>query len=79
MILQGKGSTVYSVAFSAEGNLVACGSHEGTIEIWEVQTGTLLQALRSPRPYERMNITNVKGLSTEQKIILRGLGALEET
>jgi hypothetical protein len=37
-----------------------------------------LYTLRSDRPYERMNITQVKGLTEVQKATLRSLGAIEE-
>ena len=42
------------------------------------QTGECLRTLRSDRPYERMNITQVKGLTEIQKATLRSLGAIEE-
>ncbi len=76
--LGGQKSTIYSVTFSPDGKLVASGSHEGLIEIWNVQTGERLQTLRSPRPYEGMKITNVRGLHTGQKAILKALGAIED-
>jgi WD40 repeat protein/transcriptional regulator with XRE-family HTH domain len=77
-ILKGKGNTVYSVTFSPDGKVVVGGSHGGLIEIWEVETGKHLRTLRSPRPYERMNITDVRGLNAGQKAILKALGAVED-
>jgi WD40 repeat protein len=76
--LDGHGSTVYSVAFSPEGNMVASGSHDGVIKLWNMQTGECKKTLRSDRPYERMNISGVKGLTAGQKDMLRALGAIEE-
>jgi WD40 repeat protein len=78
MTLQGHTSAVRSVAFSPDGRSVASGSYDGTIKIWDMPTGECLQTLRSDRPYERMNITQVKGLTEVQKATLRMLGAIEE-
>ena len=41
-------------------------------------TGEHLQALRRDRPYERLNITGIRGLTYAQKATLRALGAIEE-
>jgi WD40 repeat protein len=69
---------VWSVAFSPDGYLLASGYDDGTLIILDVQTGTPYQILRSDRPYERLNIRGVKGLTTAQKRSLKALGAIEE-
>ena len=66
-----------SVAFSTDQRLLAGGTDEGTILLWELQTGQLLQTLRSDRPYERMNISSVTGITEAQKASLKALGAME--
>src|SRR5438046_3054764 len=76
--LQGHSHWVRSVAFSSDGKTFASGCDDGTIKLWDWQTGACLQTLRSDRPYERMNITQVKGLTETQKAVLRSLGAIEE-
>ncbi len=38
-----------------------------------------LQTVRRDRPYERLNITGIRGLIEVQKASLRALGAFEET
>lgn len=45
--LEGHSSSVQSVAFSPEsdGRMVASGSHDRTIKIWQANTGTELQTL----------------------------------
>jgi hypothetical protein len=56
--------------------LASCGN-DGAIMLWDVQTGELLQTLRRDRPYERLNITGIRGLTEAQKATLRALGAVE--
>jgi len=75
--LQGHTNRVWLVAFSPDGHTIASGSDDGTVRLWEVQTGVCLRTLRSDRPYERMNITNVRGLPVGQKATLKALGAIE--
>jgi len=76
--LQGHTDQVWSVAFSPDSKILASGSDDGTIKFWNAKTGECLQTLRNDRPYERMNITNVKGLSIAQKAMLKALGAIED-
>jgi len=76
--LQGHTHRVSLVAFSPDGSTLASGSGDGTIKLWDVKTGECLQTLRSDRPYERMNITDVKGLTVDQKAMLKALGAIED-
>lgn len=68
---------VNSVAFSSDRKTLATGSYDGIIKLWDMQTRTCLYTLRSERPYERMNITQAKGLTEIQKATLRSLGAIE--
>ncbi|MHC5857640.1 WD40 domain-containing protein [Nostoc sp.] len=69
---------VKSVAFSPDGQTLICGSQEETIKLWDVSTGECLRTLRSPRPYEGMNITGVTGLTAAQLVTLKALGAVED-
>ncbi|MBN3939039.1 MAG: hypothetical protein HWQ40_03545 [Nostoc sp. NMS9] len=68
---------VKSVAFSPDGQTLICGSQDETIKLWDVSTGDCLRILRSPRPYEKMNITGVTGLTAAQLVTLKALGAVE--
>jgi len=76
-ILQGHTDLVYTVAFSPNGKTIASGSQDGTIKIWNIRTGKCLDTMRSDRPYERINITGVRGITEAQKAILKTLGAVE--
>jgi WD40 repeat protein len=75
--LQGHTDWVRSVAFSPDGRMLASGSKDGTIKYWDARTNACLKTLRSERPYERMNITGVTGLTDIQKAALRVLGAIK--
>jgi predicted DNA-binding transcriptional regulator AlpA len=68
----------WPVAFSADQRLLTSGTDEGTILLWERHTGKCLMTLRSDRPYERMNITGVTGITEAQKGSLITLGAIDE-
>lgn len=75
--LRGHTSRIRSVIFSPDGKIVVSGSDDGTIKLWAVQTGECLRTLRSDRPYERMNITGVTGLTEAQRVSLKTLGAIQ--
>lgn len=76
-VLQGHTSWIWSVALSPDGRIIASGSDDGTVKLWSTQSGECIRTLRGERPYERMNITGVTGLSEVQKVALRTLGAIE--
>jgi WD40 repeat protein/transcriptional regulator with XRE-family HTH domain len=76
-LFQGHHLWVYSVAFSPNGKIIASGSGDRTIRFWDVQSGKFIREVFSDRPYERLNITGVRGLRTTQKASLFTLGAFE--
>jgi WD40 repeat protein len=76
--LQEHTATVAAVQFSPDGQILASGSDDETIRLWEVKSGTCLKVLRADRPYERLNISSATGLSEAQKATLKTLGAVEE-
>jgi WD40 repeat protein len=75
--LHGHASAVSSVAFSPDGTTLASASLNGSIKLWNAQTGECLKTLRSERAYEGMNITGATGLTEAQKTVLKALGAVE--
>src|SRR5262249_45904309 len=56
--------------------LASCGD-DGAIMLWDLHTGEHLQTLRRDRPYERMDITGLSGISEAQRALLIALGARE--
>ncbi len=75
---KGHRAWIYASRVSPDGaRLASCGS-DGLIQLWNVSDATHFATLRSERPYEALNITNVQGLSEAQKASLKLLGAFEE-
>ncbi|MBD2365319.1 hypothetical protein H6G36_29910 [Anabaena minutissima FACHB-250] len=74
-ILQAHNDGVWAIAWSPDGKQLASGSEDETIKIWDIQTGNCVKTLRSDRPYEGMNITDIIGLTTTQINTLKTLGA----
>jgi len=76
-VLRGHTTRIRSVAFNNDGTLLASGSHDGTVRLWDVQSHECIRVLRTDRPYERMNITDIRGITGAQKNMLKDLGAVE--
>ena len=68
---------VPAIAFSPDGRRLAGGSHSELVRIWDVVTGAVVQEIRSPRPYEGLDITGVTGLTDAEARMLKQLGAVE--
>ncbi len=71
--------TVQSLRRSPDGTRLASCADDGAIMVWDLHSGEHLQTLRRDRPYERLNITGIRGLTELQKEALRALGAFEVT
>jgi len=71
--------TVQSLKVSPDGHKLASCGDDGAIMLWNLFSGEHLQTLRRDRPYERLNITGIRGVTEAQKMTLRALGAFEET
>ncbi len=70
--------TVQSLKVSPEGSRLASCGDDGAIVLWDLHRGEQLQTLRRDRPYERLNITGIRGVTEAQKASLRALGAIED-
>lgn len=75
---QGHQGSVQSLRTSPDGHLLASGGADGAIQIWQMDNGELVATLRRDRPYERLDITGVKGLTDAQKLTLKLMGAIEQ-
>ena len=74
--LVGHRQTVWSLAFSQDGQMLASGDEAATIKLWDTQSRTSIKTIKLPGPYEGMNITGVTGLSEAQQSALEVLGAI---
>lgn len=75
--LYGHQSGITCLAFAPDGSFLVSCSHDGTLRFWDIETGHNTQILQAQRPYEGMNITETKGLTSFQKNTLKLLGAYE--
>jgi WD40 repeat protein len=70
--------TVLSLRKSPDGKLLASCGDDGAIHIWELKSGEHVRTLRRDRPYERLTITGIRGLTQAEIATLRALGAVED-
>jgi WD40 repeat protein/transcriptional regulator with XRE-family HTH domain len=67
---------VRSLKLSPDASILASCGDDGAIVFWDVQSGEALRRRRRDRPYERLTITGVRGLTPAQLASLRELGAI---
>lgn len=77
-VCQAHQGTIQSLKVSLDGRSLASCGDDGAINVWEVESGAHLHTLRRDRPYERLNITGIRGVTQVQKASLRALGAIED-
>jgi WD40 repeat protein/transcriptional regulator with XRE-family HTH domain len=70
--------TIYALKVSSNGSKLASCGDDGAIMIWDIERGEHLRTLRHDRPYERLNITGIQGLTQAEIATLQALGAIED-
>jgi WD40 repeat protein len=74
---QGHHAWLRSLSVSPDGLLLVSSGEDGVIRIWDTERAELVRTLRIDRPYERMDIRALAGVSTAQRAALMALGAVE--
>jgi WD40 repeat protein len=69
--------SVQALKVSGDGRTLASCGDDGAVHLLDLHTGELVQTLRRDRPYERMDITGLTGLSPAQRASLITLGAVD--
>jgi WD40 repeat protein/transcriptional regulator with XRE-family HTH domain len=75
--LPGHSAWLWSVAFSPDNQILVSGSEDETIRLWNVRTGECLKILKAEKPYERLNLTGVTGITEATRAMLKALGAVD--
>ena len=60
---EGHTEQVNCLAWSPDGRTLASGGDDGAIVLWDLERGQPLRTLRRDRPYERLDITGIRGIS----------------
>ncbi|MEO0537612.1 MAG: BTAD domain-containing putative transcriptional regulator [Cyanobacteria bacterium P01_A01_bin.123] len=74
--LAGHTNLIWHMALSPDGRTIASGGSDETIRLWDAIAGNCLKVMHPQRPYEGMNITDVRGLTEAQQLNLKALGAV---
>ncbi|QSJ20281.1 NACHT domain-containing protein [Nostoc sp. UHCC 0702] len=77
--LQGHTGRIWSIAFNPDNRTLASSGEDETIRLWDITTGNCSKILKAEKPYERMNIRGVTGLTTVTVATLKVLGAVSNT
>lgn len=76
--LRGHTAGLTSIEVSPVNGIIASSSADGSIRLWNLNTGACLAVLQFQGPYAGMNITGATGISDTQRRALLELGAIDE-
>ena len=79
MMREAHQGAVQSLRISSDGHMLASCGDDSTIKVWNLESSELVRTLQRDRPYERLNITGIRGLTEVEIATLRALGAVEDT
>jgi WD40 repeat protein/transcriptional regulator with XRE-family HTH domain len=68
---------VWGVDLSGDGRVVLSGGLDGTTRVWSADRSSSVHVLRPDRPYERMDITGLTGVTEAQRMAMLALGAVD--
>jgi WD40 repeat protein len=69
----------WGVALSADGRQMASGGADGVVRLWDGPALVVRREFRAERPYERMDITGLTGVTTAQRLAMLALGAVDHS
>ena len=69
---------VTSISVDPDEGYVASSGVDGTIRVWDIQTGLCLKIMTPPGPYAGMDISRATGLTPAQAAALCALGAVSD-
>jgi WD40 repeat protein/DNA-binding SARP family transcriptional activator len=75
--LRGHQQEVTSLDFSRAANRLASSSVDGSVRLWDMETGECVATLEPERLYAGMNIAGARGITPAQRATLLALGAVE--
>ena len=70
-------ASLWAMAFHPKEGVIACSGEDEEITLWDVETGAQRKHFQIAKPYMGMKITDISGLTEEQKSTLKELGASE--
>ncbi len=76
---QGHHAWLRSLSVSPDGRLLVSSGEDGVIHLWDSEDAQLIRTLRIDRPYERMDIRGLTGITAAQHTALVALGAVDSS
>ena len=78
-VLEGHHGWKRTVQFSPDGQRLVSGGYDQSLHLWDIHSGLQLSHFQPLKPYEKMDITHVRGLNQEEQETLLSLGAVQQS